>query len=1010
MLALEPHFMSDPAISPDGQTVCFVYQGDLWTVPFEGGTASRLTSTPSNEWGPMYSPDGNYIAFNSDREGQGLIFIMPVTGGNAGPVIREPYSVTDWFADGKSILATSSQLGFGTTYYRLYLDGSRPVEITGAGDFYGSLNADNSKIIFNRRGYPYRPSYKGSVNGELWEYDINAKTYTKLTDTDITERYPVCSKKDDIIYYAKSDGKNFQLVKVKNHDFSKPDTLSTFSDWSCRDISIAKDNDSMVFEYFDSLWRFDSFKVFGNKVEKININIPEDLWQDDIVREDVTNKFDNFTVSNDQKWIAFMYKYDLFAVPTKGGEVRQLTHDLRCPSDMVILPDNRTILFSAYQHGEYKLFTINIENPGDINIVPWSENKYIEGISYAPKQQYIIGYSSGVDQGRIAIADSTGLNIREVLTDEVSSSNFALSDDGKYALYTNSRPGIWTSRLIVMDMADKKKHTIYSDDSSIGNAYWGKDGKSIFFARGDGIWRIDLVPRNDFEWDKDQWKDIFTTTVRDSLKKNKKTNQLQFDWNLIDKRLTQIVKRNNWCSILQVADDSTFFYVSWDDKRPTIYKVNYNGTNEEEIASIEPHMNSDFFLNDRSTYYYATGGAIKSINLKTHKKEEYSNSFHYEFSNLALNKEIFKQAWGEFGRNFYDTNFHGVNWNASYDRYLPYMDYATTPSLMGNIIEEMIGNLNASHTGFTPRKDNDRYYTPVAAIGVNFDYRQLLNNGITIQNIYRESKLAEVYGIKAGDILMSVDGIKIVKNTPIDSLFFNKIGKRIKLKFSHEGTTIDAEVKGLSWGENYQLFNKERIEKRRSIVEKNTLGQVGYIHIDAMSEPDYKQFVEDLFADNFDKEGLVLDVRGNSGGHIHDKLIEVLTKKAYAFSTNRHYNAKYPTPTSTFQKPIVLLIDEDSFSDGEIFPHLFSQLKLGKIVGMPTSGSVIGTVEYTLRDRSEMRLPTSGWYNPDGTNMEGSGAQPDIQVDNTPGDLMNDVDAQLLRAIEVILAEIPATK
>ncbi len=1010
MLALEPHFMTDPDISPDGQTVCFVYQGDLWSVPFEGGIATRLTATPASEWGPAYSPDGKLIAFNSDREGRSYIYTIPSHGGSAISLFHQSFSVSDWFNDSKSLLVASYQIGKGESYCRLSLDGSRPVEITNVGDFYGSLNSDDSKIIFNRRGYPFRESYQGSVNGELWEYDISAKTYSKLTNTNITERYPVCSKNADNIYYARSDGTLFQLVRVKDHDFTNPEVLSEFTKWSSRDLSIASNSDKLVFEYFDEIWRYDPSKLMGDRIEKIDVQIPEDIWQNEVVREDVTNHFESFAVSQDQKWIAFSYKYDLFAVPVKGGEVKQITHDLRSIKDIAILPDNRTILFSGYEHGEYKLFTVNIEDTANIMLVPWSKDKYIESIQYAPNHQFIIVYSKDVDHGRIAIADSTGTVIREVLTDEVCSSNFALSDDGKYGLYVNTRPGIWTNRLILMNMSDMKKRTILSDDNSIRDIVWGKGGKSIFFSRSNEICRLDLVPRNDFDWDKDQWKEIFTTTEKDTLKKEKKTSQIEFNWNMIDKRITSIVKRPNWCNILANPDDSTLYFISWDDKKPSIIKINYNGKSEEEIASLEAHIDNDQYLIDKMAYYYVSGNSLKSINLKTRKKETYSNSFKYQYNKMALNKEVFKQAWGEFGRNFYDSQFHGKDWVSFYNKFLPYMDYAYSANLMGNIIEEMIGDLNASHTGFRPREENEVPSIPQAYIGANFDYRQNLNRGIAFRNVYRESILSELYNIKDGDILLSVNGQQIGKNSPIDSLFYDKIGQRIQLKILHEGVSIDAEVKGLTWGENYKLYYDNDKAQKKNLVTKNTNGRIGYVHIQAMSGTDYTQFVEDLFANNFDKDGLILDIRGNSGGNIHDKLIELLTKKVYAFSTNKYYNAKYPTPTSTFQKPIVLLIDEESVSDGEIFPILFSELKLGKIVGMPTSGSVIGTVEYTLKDGSQMRLPTSGWYRLDGTNMEGTGAKPDIQVDNTPDDEVNDNDRQLLKAIDIIEEEIPPVK
>jgi len=186
-----------------------------------------------------------------------------------------------------------------------------------------------------------------------------------------------------------------------------------------------------------------------------------------------------------------------------------------------------------------------------------------------------------------------------------------------------------------------------------------------------------------------------------------------------------------------------------------------------------------------------------------------------------------------------------------------------------------------------------------------------------------------------------------------------------------------------------------------------TQGKVGYIHIPSMGSRDYDNFFRDLFRDNADKEALIIDVRGNTGGHIHDRIISLLNKTPYAYSTSRRYSQeRIQEPRRAWTRPSIVLVDEGSFSDGEIFPTVYQELKLGKLVGMPSSGSVIGTWEYELMDGSSMRLPGSGWYRMDGTNMEGNGVVPDILVEISPEDKIAGRDTQLLRAIEEIMKDI----
>jgi len=368
---------------------------------------------------------------------------------------------------------------------------------------------------------------------------------------------------------------------------------------------------------------------------------------------------------------------------------------------------------------------------------------------------------------------------------------------------------------------------------------------------------------------------------------------------------------------------------------------------------------------------------------------------------------VFEQVWGAFGLNFYDPNMHGKNWEDLFKLYYPYAERARSISDIEQIVNEMIGDVNASHTGFYPRAQRVKPRPPRAYLGLEFDYSQVLEEGIPIKVVYPQSRLADYYHIQNGDILLAIDGALITPYSSLDKLLAGKAGKLIKLLILKEGQKIDAELNGLTWSEQRKLYYDYKTERSKKIVKELTQDRIGYVHIPAMGNTDYENFRREVFRDNADKEALIIDVRGNSGGHIHDKLISMLNQRYYAYSTSRRYSGKLnPEPRGIWAKPTILLVDEHSFSDGEIFPTVYQELKLGKIVGQPTSGSVIGTWEFRLLDGSSMRLPGSGWYRLDGTNMEGNGVQPDIVVENKPEDIIAGKDAQLLRAIEEILKEL----
>ena len=292
-------------------------------------------------------------------------------------------------------------------------------------------------------------------------------------------------------------------------------------------------------------------------------------------------------------------------------------------------------------------------------------------------------------------------------------------------------------------------------------------------------------------------------------------------------------------------------------------------------------------------------------------------------------------------------------------------------------------------------------------MGLEFNQREVLLEGITISHIYPGSVLYSFFGIRDGDVLLSVNGIKINSRISIDSLFTDKIDEKLDLIFRQKIKSIKAVVKGLSRSQNRELWFQDKLERLRNKTDELSSNRIGYVLIPRMSGSEYTNFIREIFTKNADKDALIIDIRGNVGGRIHNDLLDFLSLKPNAFTTGRRFGTvKRETPGRTWNKPIALLIDENSFSDAEIFPQLFKEANLGTVIGMPTSGSVIGTWEVNLLDGSSMRMPGSGWYRLDGANMEGNGAQPDVKVEMSLNDIVSDNDPQLLKAVELLLKKL----
>jgi len=965
LIAVEPHFMSWPDISSDGENVCFVYKNDLWLVPFTGGEAQRITSTEAEEWHPKFSPNGKQIAFNSNRDGWTGIYLYTLKGGGIEVVNTEGLNILDWFPNSRSLLVRGYETGKGNIFYEVKLDGSFR-ELTSFAGRNANVSEDGNKIIFDRRGNIFRESYTGSYNGDIWTYDIDENNFTRLTETELSEKFPVFSSTSNNIYFAASDGNVFQLYKVADNNFQERKQITKFKKWSARNVAIAKLNDRIVFERFDTLWKYDPDT---KKATELEIEVDQDCYVNLVEREDVKNSASNYAVSNNGKLVVFTYKFDLFAVPEKGGDVKQITNDQKGIGQIEILSDNQTILFTKRIEGELQLYKVNIKDISNIEKLRWSDDKYIDWIVREGKT-LAIGFSDDKRKRQVALADSLGNNIHTIIDDQYVSSNFKISLDEKYALYQETLPEEWTQHIYLYDIKNNKKELLYNHDGWIGSLFWGKDNKSAFFSENGKIRRADLLARKDFYNEEDNWKDIIDPPVekKDNDKKDK-----------------------------------------YNNKKYTLRKADYTGESDKIITSISDDPGNLKFNEKNKDFYYILKDKLYKYTPKKGKKAKLIEmDYKYSYDRFQLNNDVFQQVWVEFGKGFYDPDMHGVNWKKSKRDFSKYLQYADDPSILKKIIDEMIGEVNASHTGFYPRSDSDYKTYTTAYCGFELDLQDFPKNGVRIKKVYKKSKLNKPHNIKAGNILLSVDGKEIGESMDILSHFKNKIGEKIKLGILCDDGMKVVTVKGLSSRENYNLYYDNWVEERRIKVEELSNGKIGYLHIRSMNNSSYQKFIQDLFAENADKKALIIDVRNNGGGYIHDRLVEILTKQPYALSTYRSYDAKtkYKNPGNTVDVPMALLINENSFSDAEIFPTLFQQLKLGIVIGMPTSGSVIGTGHYTFMDGSSMRMPSTGWFTPTGKNMEGNGAIPDIFVDPTPKQIINDDDVQLKRAVEELLKKL----
>jgi tricorn protease len=375
--------------------------------------------------------------------------------------------------------------------------------------------------------------------------------------------------------------------------------------------------------------------------------------------------------------------------------------------------------------------------------------------------------------------------------------------------------------------------------------------------------------------------------------------------------------------------------------------------------------------------------------------------------------EMFEQSWRAIHENFYDPTFHGADWNALRAKYRPLVKHVALKEDLYALISLMLGELNASHLniyGFIA--------FPVEAtadLGLRFDDRYR-GPGLLIAEVLKRGP-ADLRGLnlKAGDIVWRIDSRAVSENFPLAKLLNGKIGQTVVLEVSAGAPAKDrrrVELKAGSRARMAQLAYERWVEKNAKRVAELSKGRLGYIHIPDMQESGLDRFTRALYSDNFGKDGIVLDVRYNGGGYTHESVLKYLGGKDHTFFQNRHGGAGSVLnfPDRRWSKPLVLLMNNRSYSDAEIFPSAFRAMGLGKLVGQPTAGHVIGTRNMQLIDGSTFRVPRIGAFTHKGVNMEKEGVAPDVLVEPHPDQLARGLDAQLDRAVEVLQKDVAGWK
>ncbi len=1009
-----------PALSPDGRQLAFVYRGDIWLAPASGGRATPLTQHIETDAYPLFSPDGRWVAFASRRNGNMDIFAVPAEGGLARQLTwHSGHELPQgWSPDGRFLIFSGKR---DTPDYGLFTVDTTNLRTELLAEDYAPLyspnfSPDGRKVVYGRYGFHWtRPRYHGSGAQQIWILDRDKGTQRPLTTNEFQHLWT----------RFLPDGKSVVTVTVgdvtpSSSPLNEPiapflDTaertpnlwrldltgktrrLTSFIGGEVRCPSVAAKSGDIAFEYGADLWLLKSPK---KQPERLKLLVAADEKQTTRRRERNTTGVSEAELSPDGKTFAFGLHGDIWTIATdkpkgiagRGTEfAKRLTDWEGDDSDFSWSPDGKKLYFTSDREFTTRLYEMDLKTGKSRPL--WNRDEDIIRVSASPDGKNLAFWVSG-REGGLYVLPLDGGEARRVVRLPGSQfrgnggGDFAWSPDMKWLAYSAKSESRAFNIFVVRASGGEPVNVtrLYAQHQEPA---WSPDGKYLYFQsdrENSGLYALPLQ------------KETFRATDTDLKYEKPGTNVVvEIDFEDISRRIRKISTQSPQSDIMTTPEGAIVFLSEGD-----VWSVSYDGKETKRLTTGGGKQGLRV-SKDGKRMSYLQGGDMFTASLGG-SGEKVAFVAEWERDVRAERKAAFTQFWNAYHRSFYDPNFHGRDWAAIRDRYEPLLDATETNDEFASLLHMMIGELEASHSEITPATGGPT--SPVTPhLGFTLDY-SYAGPGLRVRTVpagapgsYKKTE------IRPGDYILAING----KDVTLDEKLYQAINDKQDREFDFLVST-NAERKGartvkykvLTAEEWDDLNYKNRTDRLRKHVEEKSGGKAGYVHLQAMQTGNQIKFEREVYEYMSGKEAMIIDVRFNRGGNIADTLIDWIERKPHGWVRPRDA-APEPAPYHAWEKKCIVLMNEHSYSNGEIFPAAMRTRGLARLVGMPTPGYVIWTSDLRLVDGTGARMPQGGAFRLDGTNLENNGEQPDYRVPLTPGDWLADRDPQLDKAIELVI-------
>lgn len=1053
-------WLRNAAISPDGRTIAFCYQGDIWRVPAGGGDAVPLTLHEAYDHTPVWSRDGQLIAFTSTRYGNNDVFVMSANGGVPTRLTFHGNGETasGFSADNSQVLFygtrqddVKNQLfpvgGLGELY-TVPVKGGRPLQVSTIAMQNARYNPAGTLIAYHdRKGYEdnWRKHHTSSVTRDIWTFNPATGEYKQLTTFAGEDRDPVWSRDGNTLYYLTEEKGSFNIHRLPvTGGASTP--VSRFTDHPVRYLSIS-DGGVLCFSYRGELYTMTD----GGEPRKVAIRINTDgrYLPERIIN---VNKAAEYEISSNGKEAVFTHRGEVFVTSLAEGTTRRITNTPEQERSVSFSPDGRTILYATERNGSWDLYTTSLTR---------KEEKYFfnatvlkeEPLLTTPAEEFQAAYSP--DGKEVAyLEERTTLKVLNLATKQTrtvmpGNKNYSYADgdqwyewspDGKWFAVSFLHDEQWINQVGIVS-AEGGQEIIDLTKSGYGGGgpRWAMEGKAIiFFSDRDG-------QKNHASWggESDVYAIFLTQEAYDKFKmtkeeaalakedeekkngegekkegadkkgkddkkkeedKDKKVEPIKIELVGIEDRKVRLTPNSSDLSDAVLSKDGEkLYYLAAFEKGSDLWQYEIR-TREAKILNKMGDGSAGGLIMDKDgkNLFYLNNGSINRYDLEKNENKGVGINGEMRLNETAERAYLFEHIWRQAKKKFYRVDMQGVDWDkykAEYQRYLPYINNNFD---MAELCSEMLGELNASHTGAGYRSEMPNG-DETASLGCF--YANEAGPGLRIVEIMPKSPLIKQgTKVKAGHVIEKIDGVEIAADMDPAQLFNRKGNKPMLLSMFDPATKTrwEERVKPLGEGGDHELLYHRWVERCRHLVDSLSGGKLGYVHVQGMNDDSYRKVYEEALGRYHNKEGLVVDTRFNGGGWLHDDLATFLNGKTYMTFLPR--GQKLGTePQFKYQRKSCVVMSESNYSDAHMFPVTYRALGIGKLVGMPVPGTGTAVWWEGLQNGMWFGIPMVGMLDNNGNYLENQQLEPDVKQALDPGVVSKGRDQQLEAAVKLLL-------